>query len=154
MRTVTVTASSAASAAMDIIRYGMRLLSSKIRPMGYHSTIYGCIFGVAYGAAWDERDAIMAANHAVIRELPVDDDYPELTRNMFHVTGFLYGHPGLMKVQPIPFGLVLKNVFDDWDICLQKFEKLLAKLAFSYAELHLDAEEAERRYAHHYLWRS
>jgi hypothetical protein len=66
------------------------------------------------------------------------DEYPPLTRNLFSLTASRYPIPGLYKEVVIHFGLTLKDVADDWDVWLDKFESFLEVFSWREARVHLE----------------
>lgn len=104
--------------------------------MGTIATIYGCIF--CYGGP--RREELARTNEEALRSLPEEDRYPPLTRNMFALTATDYPQPGFYKYQMIHFGASLKEDGEEWDVWLKKFERLLARLEWDKAELHLSLE--------------
>ena len=102
--------------------------------------IYGCIFSYTTpsgtsGYVQKGKECLWA-----LESLPLDDDYPALTRNMFSLTSARYGVPGLYKERVIHFGLTVKDVKDSWDQWLDKFEALLETFDWNEARVHLEFE--------------
>ena len=119
--------------------------------MGIDTTIYGCIFGSATGPHSDDW---MQQNCRRMKMLPLSDEYPELTANMFTKPAEEYGVPGLYHVQMIAFGASFKDMENSWDVWLRKFERLLSDLAWRSVELHVDFHRGavEGATLFHYRW--
>jgi hypothetical protein len=114
--------------------------------MGFESIIYGRIDG----PTWRPHDyrKLQRLNREVIDALPETDDWPFLTRSMFAVPGE-EPEQGTYRSQVIHFGASLKEVEQDWEAWLAKFEALLSRLYWYSAKLHLEAEHGGD---HQYEW--
>lgn len=108
--------------------------------MGNIGTAYGCIFAYVGGQAHPDFRSRTLQNKEAVRALPEGDEYPELTRNMFSITATSYPGPGLYKYQVVHFGLSMKDAHEEWDLWMRKFERLLGRMAWNEAELHLTLE--------------
>lgn len=87
--------------------------------------------------------------------LPLEDDYPALTRNMFSLTASRYPIPGLYKELVIHFGLTVKDIKEQWDVWLDKFESVLEIIEWRAARAHLEFEYTPDGLAEHrfdYRW--
>jgi hypothetical protein len=103
--------------------------------MGHISIIYGNIIGAP---CYRDR-ALHRINKSVIESLPIDDKkWPRIERSMF-----LVPDPDLSKLyrdQVIVFGTSYKEVEQDWEEWLQKFESILMELYWISATVHLETE--------------
>jgi hypothetical protein len=110
--------------------------------MSTRTVVYGCIEECPGAIHHRERfDRLLAHNRRVIEALPIDHDWPPLTRNMFCLTGSDYPQPGFHKTPILHFGASFRGVEESgWDIWLRKFERLLAQLFWeeAHAQLILD----------------
>lgn len=112
-----------------------------------------------YGAIFCRIGQNKGPRHRLVRSkclmalaaLPPEDEYPPLTRNMFSLTSPDYRTPGTYKYVVVHFGLAIKDIREDWDTWLDKFECFLELLEWDWARLHLDLER-EGRYE--YQWRT
>jgi hypothetical protein len=78
-------------------------------------------------------------NRAEIATLPETDAWPFLTRSMFTIPGDEV-QEGTYRNQLIHFGATFKAIEWSWDEWLVKFEKLLVRLFWRNAYLHLKTE--------------
>lgn len=95
--------------------------------MGKICTVSGCIFG----------NNVDRNKHVIKKLLPLDDDWPKLTKNMFSISSTNYETPGFYKVEMIHFGASIKYLDEAW---LTKFETLLEKLSWKEAYALLTVE--------------
>jgi hypothetical protein len=114
--------------------------------MGHESIVYGYIEGSTYRS--DEFRKLQRLNRAVIASLPVSDEWPFLTRQLFFVPGEDY-QDGTYRSQVIHFGGSFKEIEYDWEKWLTKFERLLARLYWLRTRVHLDTELGG---THSYNW--
>ena len=132
--------------------------------MGHELTIYGIIEG-ATGPPGDYR-RLQRLNEEVISQLPSEDEWPWMTRDMFQ---FPATEPiGTYQTQIIHFrlsmkdGVPLKNS-DNYDPIanwrnpardsitgwIQKFERLLSQMYWFYAAIHVNTDfEPERKFSY------
>jgi hypothetical protein len=105
--------------------------------MGFESIIYGRI----HGPIWRPHDfrKLHRLNYDVVAALPETDEWPFLTRWMFALPGE-EPQQGTYRSQVIHFGASLKEVEQDWEAWLTKFEGLLTRLYWFSARLHLETE--------------
>lgn len=108
--------------------------------MGIIGTAYGCIFCRVGGQSNSHFQSRSQQTENALRTLPVTDDYPGLTRNMFSITAKAYPEPGLYQYQLVHFGLSLKDAHEEWDLWIRKFERLLTDMPWEKAELRLELE--------------
>lgn len=104
--------------------------------MGNQAVVYGFIEGFQNFPT----DRMYADwNRSVLGNLPEDDDYPYLVKEMFSIS-----ESNVVSLrycfQIIHFGASYKNIDEDWETWLVKFETLLSKLYWGRAVVHLDAE--------------
>ena len=114
-------------------------------------TLYGCIKG-AFGSRQDFY-GLYKKNKVIIDNLPETDDLPPLTRNIFTVPldySTPEGKPGFYRVQMIHFGASFNNLSNLWNQWLEKFERLLKRLYWYEANIHLDVELYG---SYHYIWK-
>jgi hypothetical protein len=108
--------------------------------MGSIDRIYGSIFGRAGGESHPNYVQRVSETLWALEMLPLQDDYPPLTRNMFSLTSSRYGIPGLYKELVIHFGLTVKDIEERWDVWLDKFESVLEIVDWEGARAHLEFE--------------
>jgi len=88
-------------------------------------------------------------NEQMLKSLPIEDDWPPLSRGMF---GFAPSDAAMInyRTRPIHFAASLKEV--DWDLrdWLDKFESLLRQLYWEKAHVHFDAAYLGE---HQFTWR-
>lgn len=112
--------------------------------MGTATRIYGCIeeYGIQGG---EMQSKIYAHNEKVIEQLPQNDEWPPLSRNMFAITdnsefekgkGINFAYTGRI----IHFGANFKSFEQDWKIWKLKFEQLLTRLIWLSADVHFKVE--------------
>ena len=116
--------------------------------MGMTTTLYGCIIENGLLDIPSQKQ-IYAHNAEIINSLPVHDNWPPLTRNMFAITdniafsendiGPNYAYNGRI----IHFGGNFKSIELEWAEWRIKFEELLSKLLWLEATVHLQTEYAE-----------
>ena len=87
--------------------------------------LYGCI--VEYGLSTERSNEVYRHNEHVINNLPEDDEWPPLTKNMFAITqpatsadGLNYQYSGRI----IHFGANFKSIEYEWKEWKDKFEEL------------------------------
>jgi hypothetical protein len=102
--------------------------------------IYGAIFCPVRGESNPNHAASVSATLWALERLPLQDDYPQLTRNLFALTSANYRAPGLYKELTIHFGATIKDVANDWDVWLDKLESFLEILKWTDARAYLELE--------------
>jgi len=112
--------------------------------MGMHTTIYGYIEEMDF---WVNpiRARIRRHNHQIIRSLPVADNWPPVSKEMFAVCSNYKHSPGPnfeYSARIIHFGANLKSVEHEWEEWKTKFEALLLQLFFTDAVVHFKPEYA------------
>lgn len=122
--------------ALQVARYG-RISRGRSR-MGHMSYLHGYIIG-DYNYAQANRDCI--AN------LPANDTWPYLTRDLFAVPAKEHSYDG----QLISFGTAYNGVETNWEAWLSKFEALLRSMYWLEAHVYLQTEIWG---AYHYVWKS
>jgi hypothetical protein len=108
--------------------------------MGSIDRIYGSIFSYVSGQSHPDYARRVSETLWALELLPLNDDYPPLTRNMFSLTAARYAVPGLYKELVIHFGLTVKDIEERWDVWLDKFESVLEIIEWSDARAHLEFE--------------
>ena len=132
--------------------------------MGHELTIYGIIEGAT--ASSDDYRRFQRLNEEVIKQLPNDDEWPWLVRDMFQFPAM---EPiGTYQTQIIHFGLSMKDGVplensDNYDPIknwrnpcrdsitgwIEKFEKLLSKMYWIHAAVHVNTDfEPERKFSY------
>lgn len=113
--------------------------------MGYISIIYGLI----EGPNWRRPDYWQMGhqNLYAISMLPEEDEWPFLSRGLFSFVR--HAAQGNYKRQMIHFGGSFKQLDEEWEEWLAKFEALLQRMYWHRVHLHL---RSERYGAHDYLW--
>jgi hypothetical protein len=110
--------------------------------MGMQTILYGYIEEIGF---WKDpvKSYIREHNKAVIEGLPLRDEWPPVSREMFSLTE---GDPVLpgpsldYKARIIHFGASLKQVESEWGEWRAKFERLLSQLYFYEARVHLNSD--------------
>jgi hypothetical protein len=105
--------------------------------MGHFTDLYGCIIGIREHS----EQNIMA-----ISELPYDDQYPYLLRDMFALPRIEVGY----QEQIFAFGLQYKSLESIWDQWLENFEALLRKMYWDAAHAHVITEMWG---VYHFTWK-
>ena len=115
--------------------------------MGHEVTLYGMIDGATYRSG-EEFRLRQDRNRAVIEALPLEDEWPWLTRQLFALPGAW--PQGTYQGQVIHFGLSMKDDPGDQDRLepwLLKFEQLLSRMFWFWACVHIMTEfEPELRF--------
>ncbi len=110
--------------------------------MGFQSIYFGAIVG--YDWKFEDRDRLHRVNKKVISSLPADDDFPFLTRGIFHFNE--EERPfGAYVNRVITFGGSFKDPEWEWETgwlkdWLPKFENLLRQMFWQEAYIHLHGE--------------
>ena len=112
--------------------------------MGYRSIVYGRIIGSRFNYGYNaglNNDPLLyhKLNRLTIDLLPEEDDFPQLTRQMFNLPGLDF-KDGLYKNQIIVFGASYKEIEDSWIDWIVKFEHLLKALYWDEVVVHLETE--------------
>lgn len=105
--------------------------------MSHETIIYGCILAPAIRS---HVHAHLLENINIINNLPLEDVYPPLTRNMFHIISNLQDK-AQFDSQLIKIGASIKEFEGtDWEEWLTKFQNLLRKLFWSSVHLQVITE--------------
>lgn len=127
--------------------------------MGHRCTISGHIQESYYNGASDQQQRwLLESNKRVIKSLPLNDEWPILTRDMFSFSPTL-SHNGTSSGQirstyrgrVIYFGGSFSSIFYEWDEWLTKFETLLSRLYWEHAAVMLFTESMGE---HIYQWKA
>lgn len=110
--------------------------------MGMTTYLYGCI--LEYGLNLNKLEEVKTHNNRIIENLPVNDNWPPLSREMFAVTnnhksqisGTYLEYTGRL----IHFGASFKSIEHEWLDWKTKFENLLTRLYWLDAHVHLQTE--------------
>ncbi|WP_208306288.1 hypothetical protein [Hymenobacter defluvii] len=110
--------------------------------MGMATRLYGCIeeYGLLKGIKQNE---VYHHNRKVIGNLPIKDEWPPLTRNMFAITHCDLNRPGINYAYSgriIHFGANFKSIEHEWREWKDKFENLLTRLYWLSAAVHFKTE--------------
>lgn len=110
--------------------------------MGMRTTIYGYIEEMDF---WKDpvRSKVRKHNSAIISSLPIADEWPPLSKEMFAIANNLKNHSGPnfeYSGRVIHFGANLKSVEYEWQEWKNKFESLLTNLFFIEARVHFKTE--------------
>ncbi len=108
--------------------------------MDNESIVYGCIKHLPFG---DERQrkASCFHNRRALRALPEADEWPFLSQDMFAIAGDP-GAGGGFQTQVIHFGMSYRAVEYEWEHWIAKFERLLKRMYWVSAVVHLETEFA------------
>ena len=109
--------------------------------MGMTTYLYGAI--EEYGLNIPRTKEVYAHNEQVIASLPISDDWPPLSKEMFSITKNdkeIEGPNLEYWGRIIHFGACLKSVEQEWDEWKEKFEQLLTKLYWLEAHVHFKTE--------------
>jgi hypothetical protein len=108
--------------------------------MGHEVIIYGRIVGASWRVG-ERFTWLHDLNREALAQLPEGDDWPWVVRDVFALPA---PYPqGTYRRQIIHFGLSLKDEPHDrgvWDVWLSKFEKVLRRLYWWSATLHLQTD--------------
>lgn len=105
------------------------------------SIVYGNIIGVP------NNHALQKADKSIIETLAADDPrWPWIGRDTFLVPDA--DNSKIYRSQVIVFGASYKQVEEDWEAWLGKFDSLLAGLSWVSATVHLDAELLPQPYTY------
>lgn len=117
--------------------------------MSSESIVYGFIEGATYeGPAYRQ---LQESNLAVLAELPDEDDFPCLTREMFSAPP-PHGRRGTFRVQVIHFGASMNGLeFGVVPLWVAKFESLLRRLFWFEATAHVWTDFIDGAYQ--FWWR-
>lgn len=103
--------------------------------MGHQTLVYGAIECLGH-AGREDADAI---NRAIIDGLPDDDSWPFIVRSMFAHT-----HDDSVNVSyacsVIHFGASYKELDEDWNRWVAKFEAILFRMQAVGAVVHIESE--------------
>jgi hypothetical protein len=105
--------------------------------VGHEAILYGRIVS-ASGRPGPNFSALQDRNRTILNHMAWDDDWPWLVRSMFSLLG--HYPKGTYRRQVIHFGASIKDEPCDrsiWDVWFVKFEKLLQRLYWSSAVVHL-----------------
>ena len=103
--------------------------------MGHLATIYGVITSAMAGSRNPQR--YHESNAKIIDQLPTEDTYPPLVKNMFAISeGKMLG----WQSRAIHFGWTTKNFEEDAPEWILKFERLLMDLYWWEAKVHMHLE--------------
>lgn len=106
--------------------------------MGQENLIFGFIRGLGFHKhqlASDGGYGLADRNAEAINSLPVNDEWPPLSRSMF---GASFNEREIYGGQVIHFGAAFKNIDEDdedWQLWLKKFENLLSKMWWYHAQV-------------------
>lgn len=106
--------------------------------MSQESIVYGCINGGSGHSLADVKN-YNHVNKTVLMQLPVLDEWPYLTRDMFSIT------PQQTNLQTpanniIHFGYAYLGIEYEWNQWMKKFEELLQMMVWQSAVVHLQTE--------------
>jgi hypothetical protein len=110
--------------------------------MGMHTLLYGYIEEMDF---WLDpiKKSIRKHNSSIIKTLPIADNWPPLSREMFAICNNYKDHPGPNFEywgRVIHFGANLKSVEYEWAEWKYKFETLLTRLYIMDARVHVQTE--------------
>jgi hypothetical protein len=115
--------------------------------MDQESIIYGCIKSSPSLTASELFDQV-TVNKKAILSLPLVDDWPFLTQEMFSVPRFqMQDMAGQTNV--VHFGMSYKGVEYEWNQWVSKFEALLKVMYWQSAVVHLETEISG---LHTFMW--
>ena len=118
--------------------------------MAHETIIYGFIEGSTYKQ--NEYRRLQNLNKKVINHLPTEDEYPSLSRSMFSYPD-IPATRGSFRSQVIHFGCSQNGLmFDDVEIWIDKFEKLLGRLYWFEAVAHMWTDYIDGCYT--YWWKA
>jgi hypothetical protein len=114
--------------------------------MGHRTTISGHIQELWYVNANERQNRwLLESNSRVIDSLPIEDDFPPLSRRMFSFSPLSPSGRGELltstyRGRVIYFGGSFSSIFDGWEEWLTKFENLLRRLYWEHAAVVLITE--------------
>jgi hypothetical protein len=105
--------------------------------MGHVSIVYGIIIGAP--SKIPDYHKLQHLNNKVLASLPENDNFPWVTKNMFH-----FQDPenieGTYREQIIAFAASYKEIEYEWEVWLEKFESVLKQLYWISAKIHLETD--------------
>jgi hypothetical protein len=115
--------------------------------MDGEAVIYGCIKDCVVPAEAHER---LRVNCEVIEALPAADTWPLIAREMFATPArtLLLSGP---HTEVVHFGAAYQGIEYEWELWMQEFEALLARMYWVSATVHLETELAG---THAFHWES
>jgi len=114
--------------------------------MGHISIVYGNIIGASWKT--DDFHKLNRLNKSIILNLAEsDENFPWITKHMFLVPD--PDKHQMYRDQVIVFGASYKSVEHEWDVWLEKFERILKLLYWTSATIHLETELVGK---HCYNW--
>ncbi|WP_079201591.1 MULTISPECIES: hypothetical protein [Pseudomonas] len=116
--------------------------------MESESIVYGCIRDWPSDSPAQSR-LRREINHQVLGELPADEAWPFLGREMFAFCQ--QPEEGLYQTQVIHFGASYRAVEYEWSLWVERFETLLKRLYWASAVVHLETELSG---THTFRWES
>ena len=103
--------------------------------MSHHSIVYGRIIGPGWKT--EDYNKLHRLNQEVIETLSDNDkQYPWINQSMFNIPN----EQGTFRDQVIAIGASYKNLEDDWQFWLMKFENILKALFWYDVVLHVEFE--------------
>ena len=108
--------------------------------MGRQVILLGYIEGPYWGGQYHEHNERLAMmNRVVLKQLPLEDEWPPLHRGMFRINDSFPGHGSYMQ-QFIHFGGSFNYLDGGWKEWLEKFEALLQRLYWYHSRVYLESE--------------
>jgi hypothetical protein len=102
------------------------------------SIVYGCIKGSS-SLSTSELFSQTTTNKKAILALPLVDDWPVLTQEMFSIPRFQMDG-NLSQTNVIHFGASYRGIEYEWAEWIKKFEALLKAMYWQSAVVHLETE--------------
>ncbi len=118
--------------------------------MAQESVVYGCITDMLFvrdGVDLQERREV---NQQITDTLPSAEDWPLLCREMFSVPRRAVEF-GDCQTDVIHFGSSYKAIEHEWDAWLRQFEKMLGKMYWVSATVHL---QTAYNGSHTFVWQA
>jgi hypothetical protein len=118
--------------------------------MKEESVVYGCIKDTLVSSNTEESHSHRENNRQVMMELPSVEDLPLLSREMFSMPVRVVGDDAV-QTDVMHFGTSYKSVEYEWQQWMDSFEKVLDRMYWVSAVVHLETEFNGR---HTFIWES
>jgi hypothetical protein len=116
--------------------------------MSQQSIVYGCIKVALPGKNPEAVRERRAVNRQVLSELPSNEEWPLLPREMFSLPAEALDLD-VITSDVLHFGQAYRGIEHEWDQWLERFETILRQMYWETAVVHL---ETELRGTHTFIW--
>ena len=112
--------------------------------MQEESVVYGCIKDSIYEQNVAHR---LEVNRAAVQGLPLAEDWPLLSREMFAAT--VHASDINIHTEIVHFGASYCGIEYEWPVWMEQFEALLRKMYWVSVTVHLETEMSG---VHSFIW--